>query len=164
VAKKDAKGEEKGKGGGLVGIVLVTLLALGAGAGFGIFLDGHLKQGGAAKTDDKAEAEAHPKPKPTLSSTSTLVAMNPIVVNLASPADAWIRIEASLLLEDMPIGGDALAAQLSEDLVAYLRTATLDQFEGASGFQNLREDFKDRATIRDREHIKDVIIHGVIIE
>ena len=62
MAKKDTKGEEKGKGGGLVGIVLVTLLALGAGAGFGIFLDGYLKQGGgAAKTDDKAEAEAHPK-------------------------------------------------------------------------------------------------------
>jgi flagellar FliL protein len=90
--------------------------------------------------------------------------MTPIVVNLAQPRDAWIRIEASLLVDGMEMGADVLAAQLAEDFVAYLRTATLSQFEGPSGFQNLREDFIDRATIRDREHIKDVIIHGVVVE
>jgi len=165
VAKKDAKGEGQGKGGGLIGIVLVTLVALGAGAGFGLFLDGYLKEGAGAGKDGKtAQAEAPEKPKPTLSPTAALVPMNPIVVNLAAPENAWIRIEASLLVENMPQGADALAAHISEDLVAYLRTATLDQFEGPSGFQNLREDFRDRATIRDREHVKDVIIHGVIIE
>ncbi len=69
-----------------------------------------------------------------------------------------------MLVEDMLQGADTLGAQLAEDIVAYLRTTSLAQFEGASGFQNLREDFMDRAMIRDHEHIKDVIIHGVVVE
>lgn len=163
MAKNDASAGKKGKGG-LVGLILVTLLALGFGAGFGFFLDGQMKG-----TADKAPAKVEEPPvkvgaKATLGPSAKLVAMAPIVANLAEPKDAWIRIEASILVEGLDAGGDVLAAQLAEDFVAYLRTATLVQFQGPSGFQNLREDFKDRATIRDREHIKDVVIHGVIIE
>jgi flagellar FliL protein len=90
--------------------------------------------------------------------------MTPIVADLAEPQGTWIRIEASMVVEGMETGTEVLAAQLAEDFVAYLRTASLSQFEGPSGFQNLREDLIDRATIRDREHIKDVIIHGVVVE
>ncbi len=90
--------------------------------------------------------------------------MAPIVANLSGPGDSWIRIEASILVQGLDEGAIALAAQLAEDFAAYLKTATLSQFEGPSGFLNLREDFLDRATIRDREHIKDVIIHGVVVE
>ncbi len=166
MAKTDAKAEGKGKGGGgLIGLVLVTLVALGFGAGFGYFLDGQMKSGSEAKAAAKPEEEA-PKQsaKATLPATSKLVTMAPIVANLAEPENAWIRIEASILVDGLDMGGDVLAAQLAEDFVAYLRTATLVQFQGPSGFQNLREDLMDRATIRDREHIKDVVIHGVVIE
>lgn len=165
MAKKDAKKEGKAKGGGLIGLILVTVLALGFGAGFGYFLDGQMKGGAEAKAAAKPEEHAAQEgAKATLASASKLVTMAPIVANLAEPKDAWIRIEASILVEGLDIGADVLAAQLAEDFVAYLRTATLVQFEGPSGFQNLREDFKDRATIRDREHIKDVVVHGVVIE
>jgi flagellar FliL protein len=92
------------------------------------------------------------------------VELAPIVANLAEPKDAWIRIEASILVDNSLQGADAVAAELAEDVVAYLRTTTLSQFEGASGFQNLREDLKDRAMIRDRDRIKDLVIHGVVIE
>ncbi|HYD15316.1 MAG TPA: flagellar basal body-associated FliL family protein [Hyphomicrobium sp.] len=160
MAKEPKAGTSKG-GGGIVGIILVTLLAVGAGAGFGFFLHG--QRAGVGEAEAKP-AEEKKVSKPTMSSSASVVMMNPIVVNLAEPANTWVRIEASILLENMPSGGDALAAQLSEDLTAYLRTATLRQFEGPSGFQNMREDFLDRASIRDREHIKDVIIHGVVIE
>lgn len=155
----------KGGGGGVIGLVVVTILALAFGAGFGFFLDGKLKSEANAKSAPAEAEPAAPKAqKPTVSPAAKLVAMAPIVVNLAEPRDAWIRIEASMLVEGMEQGADSLAAQLAEDFVAYLRTASLAQFEGPSGFQNLREDFIDRATIRDRVHIKDVIIHGVVIE
>ncbi|MGE0024313.1 MAG: flagellar basal body-associated protein FliL [Hyphomicrobium sp.] len=165
-----ASGESKG--GGLIGLVVVTVLAIGLGAGFGFFLSGLEK--GAAEADGAKDENAKTKEaksrdaaaKESIPSTAKLVALTPIVVNLAQPADTWIRIEASMLVDGMAEGGeaDALAAQLAEDYAAYLRTATLAQFEGASGFQNLREDFLDRAIVRDREHIKDVIIHGVVVE
>lgn len=155
--------KDGGKGGGLVGVVMVTLVALGFGAGFGLFM--------AGEPDAKAKAEqvgaddaVTAKREPAMSPTATLVAMTPVLVNLAEPSDAWIRIEASLLVDGMAQGADVLAAQLAQDFVAYLRTASLAQFEGPSGFQSLREDLLDRATIRDRTHIKDVIIHGVVVE
>ncbi|WP_439542333.1 flagellar basal body-associated FliL family protein [Hyphomicrobium sp.] len=163
MAKKTAPAGGKGGGGGIVGFLLATVMALAVGGGFGFFLDGHLK--GAAPVEEVKDAAAKDeKPKPAVSASAKLISMAPMVVNLAEPKDAWIRIEASMLIEGGTEGADVLAAQLGEDFVAYLRTATLVQFEGPSGFQNLREDLMDRATIRDKARIKDVIIHGVVIE
>jgi flagellar FliL protein len=162
MAKSDGKKDGKG-GGGLIGVIVVTVLAVGFGAGFGFFLHSQLKD--EAKTEAPKEVAEAPRPaEPTVPPTAKLVAMAPIVANLAEPRDVWIRIEASMLIDGLDQGADTLAAQVAEDFVAYLRTTALNQFEGPSGFQNLREDFVDRATIRDRVHIKDVIIHGVVLE
>ncbi len=159
-----AKDPNSGGKGGFAGFLVATVLALGLGAGFGLFLDGQMKGTAGAATAVKDDAGREPDaPKPTVARTDKLVAMAPIVAHLAEPKDALIRIEASLLVDGGAEGADALAAQLAEDYVAYLRTAALTQFQGPSGFQNLREDLMDRATIRDRG-IKDVIIHGVVIE
>ena len=164
MASLDASGGEK-SGGGLIGFVIVTLLALGFGAGFGLILDVGPKVEAVADAADKDAVRKEEKaPTPSVSSAAKLVPMTPIVADLAEPAGTWMRIEASMLVEGLDAGTDILAARLAEDFVAYLRTARLSQFEGPSGFQNLREDFVDRATIRDGEHIKDVIIHGVVIE
>lgn len=157
--KKDGKG-----GGGLIGLIVVTLIALGFGAGFGFFLDAHLKGAAKSKSADAEDEAKAGEPARSTPVSGKIVTMAPIVANLAKPEDAWIRIEASLLVDGLMQGADVLASQLSQDIVAYLRTATLSQFEGPSGFQNLREDLMDRATIRDRTHIKDVIIHGVVVE
>lgn len=161
MASPEAKGES---GVGLVGFVVVTLLALGLGAGFGFVLDVGPRIVAEVEGDKKKAPKEEKGPTPNLLSTAKLVAMTPIVADLAEPRGTWIRIEASILVEGIDVGADVLAAQLAEDFVAYLRTATLSQFEGPSGFQNLREDFVDRAAIRDREHIKDVIVHGVVVE
>lgn len=159
----------RGGSGGLIGFAIVTVLAICLGAGFGFVLNEML----TAPVEVKAESKDAPETKDaagpktavqSVDATAKLVAMTPIVVNLADPQDAWIRIEASLLIQGIDFGADILAGQVAEDFVAYLRTARLAQFEGPSGFQNLREDFIDRATIRDPEHIKDVIVHGVVIE
>jgi flagellar FliL protein len=163
VAKEAGKKDGKG-GGGLIGLIVVTLVALGFGAGFGFFLDGQLKSARSKPADQEDEAKTDVPVRSSVPASGKIVAMAPIVANLAQPEDVWIRIEASLLIDGMMQGADVLASQLSQDIVAYLRTATLSQFEGPSGFQNLREDLMDRATIRDRTHIKDVIIHGVVVE
>jgi flagellar FliL protein len=166
MASADAEG---GKGGGgLIAFAIITVFALGLGAGFGAVLANMLTAPVAvAEAPAKSEEAEATGPKTAVQSvdaTAKLVAMTPIVVNLAQPQDVWMRIEASLLVQGIDFGADVLAGQVAEDFVAYLRTSTLAQFEGPSGFQNLREDFIDRAKIRDPEHVKDVIIHGVVIE
>ena len=167
MAKTDTKSEGKG-GGGLVGVVIVTVLALACGAGFGFYIDAQLKARAVASTQEKVEAPAGSPgpaaPAPAASPTARLVALAPIVANLSEPANAWMRVEASILVDGTEAGSEVLAAQLAEDILAYLRTTTLAQFEGASGFQNLREDFRDRAAIRDPARIKDIVIHGVVVE
>ncbi len=57
-----------------------------------------------------------------------------------------------------------LAATITEDIVAYLRTVSLAQIEGASGFQHLREDLNDRARVRSGGKVRELIIHTLIVE
>jgi flagellar FliL protein len=57
-----------------------------------------------------------------------------------------------------------LVAQITEDIIAFLRTVTLVQIQGASGFQHLREDLSDRVRVRSGGKIRDLVIQSMIIE
>lgn len=88
----------------------------------------------------------------------------PIVTNLAEGASVWIRIEASLVFDEVPPDADALAARIQEDVVGYLRTVSLKQIEGATGFQYLSEDLNERARARSDGLVRELIIQGLIVE
>jgi len=113
----------------------------------------------AAKTETKTGESA----KGRFSDKVNLHALAPIVTNLASPENTWIRLEASIVIDGE---GDAkgLAATITEDTVAYLRTLSLPLIEGASGLLHLREDLNDRARIRSGGKVRDLIIHTLIVE
>ncbi|MFA5950129.1 MAG: flagellar basal body-associated FliL family protein [Hyphomicrobium sp.] len=157
----DGKPKAKSGGGGIVGLLVVTLLAAGGGSGFGFFLHNQLVAANANRPPEAPKAADEHTAIPVL---SKLVPLDPIVANLAAPADAWMRIEATMVVENMEKGAEKLASKVGEDIAAYLKTTTLAQFEGPSGFQNLREDLLDRAKIRDGVHIKDLVIHGIVVE
>ena len=57
-----------------------------------------------------------------------------------------------------------LVAQIAEDIIAFLRTVTLVQIQGASGFQHLREDLNDRVRVRSGGKVRDLVIQSMIIE
>jgi flagellar FliL protein len=161
MAKDSRSGEEK-KSGGIAGILIVTLLAAAAGGGFGFYLSGSLKEKEPPK---KAAAGAKkPEEKPNIAAGTKLVEMTPIIVNLAEPKTAWIRIEASLILDGEVEGVQALSGKIAEDITAYLKSTTVAQLEGGSGFQNLREDLNERARLRGGKEVKELVVHGVIIE
>jgi flagellar FliL protein len=89
----------------------------------------------------------------------------PIVTNLASPERTWVRLEASLVMEgDQSPEAKMLATQITEDIVAFLRTVPLTQVQGPSGFQHLREDLKDRVRVRSSGKAHDLVIQALIIE
>jgi flagellar FliL protein len=161
MAKAAQSGEEKKSSGGLVGIVIVTLLAAGAGGGLGFYLSGNLKEKEPPK---KAAASKKEEEKPKVAVGTRLVEMTPIIVNLAEPKTAWIRVEASLVIDRDLEEVQALMGKISEDITAYLRSTTLSQFEGGSGFQNLREDLNERARLRGGKEIKELVVHGLVVE
>lgn len=91
--------------------------------------------------------------------------LNPMVANLAAPSDAWIRVQASLVLADNVTGDlGVLTSHIEEDILAYLRTLTIGHIEGAVGLQHLREDLNERAKTRSSGQVHEVILESLVIQ
>ncbi|MDR7034698.1 flagellar basal body-associated FliL family protein [Mesorhizobium sp. BE184] len=91
-----------------------------------------------------------------------LVELAPLTTNLAAPAEIWVRLDASLVL-DAPQPPELVEA-IHQDLLAFLRTVKMHQVEGASGYQHLKADLQERASIRSQGHVKDVLIRTLLFE
>ena len=59
---------------------------------------------------------------------------------------------------------DILAGQVADDIVAYLKTLTGAQIQGASGLQALREDLTDRAVTRSGGKVREVMIENLVVQ
>ncbi|MBR0725117.1 flagellar basal body-associated FliL family protein [Bradyrhizobium manausense] len=144
----------------IAAIVVLTLVAIGAGALAGLHL--------FAAAERVADAKKGATPPPIASSytgSARLRKLSPIVTNLAAPANNWARVEASMVTDSMS-DEDAgiLAAHISEDIVTYLRSASVAQFEGTRGLQHLRDDLSERASIRSSGKVRELIIETLVIQ
>ena len=144
----------------IAAIVVLTLVAIGAGALAGLHL--------FAVAERAADAKKSATPPPIASryaGSARLRKLSPIVTNLGAPANNWARIEASMVTESMnDEEAGILAAHISEDIVTYLRSASVAQFEGSRGLQHLRDDLTERANIRSSGKIRELIIETLVIQ
>ena len=85
-----------------------------------------------------------------------------ITTNLADPQDVWARLELALVFQDQP--DPQIAEMVHQDFLAYLRTVKVRQIEGPSGFQHLRTDLDERASIRSGGAVKQVLIRTLLFE
>ncbi|TDH38267.1 flagellar basal body-associated FliL family protein [Pseudohoeflea suaedae] len=157
----------KKKGGLIVTLAAVLVLSL-VGGGGGWIVGGMLApeikqkeeeakqaQAGHGGGEEKATAEEeHVRP--------SLYPIGPITTNLSYPSDSWVRLELSLLFKETP--DEALADRINEDILAYLRTVSLQQIEGPRGFEYLRDDIVERARLRSQGDVTDVIFRTFVIE
>ena len=58
----------------------------------------------------------------------------------------------------------AMAEEIHQDLLAFVRTLKMHQIEGASGYQHLKADLEERAAIRSQGHAKQVLIRTLLLE
>lgn len=148
-------------------LLMMTVAAVGMG-----WLSGaYLKKGSeppvvqsAEATQEAAKSKAgsgHGEAGPSAAG-QLLVDLTPITTNLASPADIWIRLEASILF-DQPQPHE-MGEQIQQDFFAYIRTLKMHQIEGASGYQHLRDDLQERAALRSGGHVKEVLIRTLLVE
>jgi flagellar FliL protein len=142
----------------IVAMLVLTGLSVGAGGMFGLQVLSRIAHQPPAA---KAPAETR---KGRFSDKASLHALSPIVTNLASPERTWIRLEASIVIDAEAVDAKALAAAITEDTVAYLRTLSLPLIEGASGILHLREDLNDRVRVRSGGKVRDMIVHTLIVE
>jgi flagellar protein FliL len=144
----------------MAAIIFLTLIAVGAGIVAGKLL--------LASAERAADSRRSVTPAPVASSyagSARLRRLSPIVTNLAAPANNWARIEASMVTESLTDEeAGILAAHISEDIVAYLRSASVAQFDGARGLQHLRDDLAERANVRSSGKVRELIIETLVIQ
>lgn len=169
----DNEDQEEGQGkkkSGMIVTIAVVLVLSGLAGGGGWVVGGMIapqvaveeeavaeadKAGGADHEGGKAE-EVEDKPR------ENVIPLDPITTNLSYPSDSWIRIEVSLAFGGAP--DLALADQIHQDVLSYLRTVSLQQIEGPRGFQYLRDDLRERVRLRSEGRVNDILFRTFVIE
>ncbi|MCD2179022.1 flagellar basal body-associated FliL family protein [Rhizobium sp. C1] len=186
-AAPEGEGEEGGKkkGGGLVVTIVIVLVLSLVAAGGGWFLGKSIsgkfitqekkdeiakkaaeqtaiaaaEAGGEKKGGGKKEEDSVPK---LATEENNVVQLEPITSNLAYPSESWVRLEVALLFGDKP--DEKTAEEVHQDIMAYLRTVSLQQIQTARGFEYLRQDIKERATLRTEGRVKDVMFRTFVVQ
>ncbi|TPK44317.1 flagellar basal body-associated FliL family protein [Mesorhizobium sp. B2-5-4] len=143
-------------------LLVVTAAAIGMGWMSGGYLKGVDAPPPVPVAPENEGKVAQPAAAQQPGTGPTLVALAPITTNIASPADTWIRMEVSVVY-DAP-QPPAMAENIQQDLLAFVRTLKTHQIEGASGYQHLKADLDDRASIRSQGHVKQVLIRTLLLE
>lgn len=149
-----------------IALLMLTIAAAAGGALFGLQLQALIErsdsQVNAAREVDLLETG----PVSALPDDAAAIRnLPPVITNLAGPQRAWVRIESSIVLAGEPSDDDdVLAARIAEDITAFVQTVSAADIEGASGFQNLREDLNDRVRVRSGGRARDLVIHGFVVE
>lgn len=183
------KGASDGKASSLqtvFALIATTCVAAGAGGMLGLNLAGApdarpsgegagaasvAAKAPAAKAHDGAahgghagggkEAEPEKSEQPSL----RLQQLAPIVTNLSSPETSWIRLQAAIVYDANALPHpEIVVAELTSDIVAFLRTISLSSIEGADGLRRLREDLNERAAIRSEGHVREFIIQAMVVQ
>lgn len=140
--------------------ILLTLVAAGTGGGLGLALVDRVEDAVKSK-----EASAEKPVATEYAGPTHLKPLPPIITNLAAPEGTWIRLEGSIVFKDETLAADeALAGEITEDVLAYLRSLTLSQLEGPSGMQFLREDLAERARIRSGGRVSELVIQALVLQ
>lgn len=91
-----------------------------------------------------------------------LVPLEPVTTNLAAPRDIWVRMELAIVFTAPP--PPQMVRAIHEDILAYMRTVTLQQVQGASGFRHLKTDLEERARIRSDGLATQLMIRTLLFE
>jgi flagellar protein FliL len=154
----------------IAGVAVLTLLGGGAGWFVGKMVSPKIaaieKQQTAQKeTEAKKPAEGK-REEGSLPNVATaengIVQLEPIVTNLAYPSENWLRLEVALMFNGPP--DEKIAADVQQDILAYVRTVSLQQIEGPRGFQYLRDDIQERVDLRSAGKVTKVIFRTFVIE
>lgn len=143
-------------------LAMLTLLAIGVGGASGLYMIAKAER--AVDERKKAEEESVQRVA-TYDAGSTVTSLGTVVTNLASPSDVWIRLESSIVVKTGTFTNpEAMAAEIRQDILGYLRTLSVAQIEGPSGLSHLREDLTERVQVRSRGQARDFFIETLVVQ
>jgi len=148
-----AKGSARGS---LIELAIVVCLGVCVGAAFEAWRP--VAAPGPVKPVEASAAAPQAEP-------STIFDLQPIVTNLGAPQDTWIRLEGSIIFDPRTLPHpEAVAGQIGDDILAYLRTVSLHQLEGPIGLENIRQDLTERAATRSGGKVRAFVIRTLVVQ
>ncbi|HXW70474.1 MAG TPA: flagellar basal body-associated FliL family protein [Methylocella sp.] len=141
-------------------MVALTLVAGAAGAYIGLHMQSRPTNGpqslGKCQTGVSTPEDAQEE---------AFLELPPVITNLAEPSDAWVRVQAAIVFDRTKMSKPNVAAsEIGGDILAYMRTLSISQIEGASGLQHVREDLNERAAVRSGGLVRELILHTLVIQ
>ena len=159
-----ARPEEKK--GGLGGLILALVLSTVLGAGGGAFLALQQVESIAAAEKKKAN-EVPQKVDDALawSEESAVVDLDPVITNLASPAQTWLRLETAVVFNKAKVDDvERLRSEATGSILEFARTLTMAEVEGASALNHLRDDLNDHIRFKSLDAVEELIIKAMILQ
>ncbi|EPE99718.1 flagellar basal body-associated FliL family protein [Rhizobium grahamii] len=166
-----AEGQPKKKSAAIMtiaGLAILTLLGAGGGWVVGAMVAPNIKGAEQAEQAKVAKDEAAQKKEgeaglPHISTeANNVVQLEPITSNLAYPSENWVRLEVALLFSGPP--DVKLAEDIHQDILAYVRTVSLQQIEGPRGFEYLKDDIQERVDLRAQGRVSKVMFRTFVVE
>lgn len=149
--------EKKNSLGVIVGALVGTVAAAAGGFAFGYM---------AIKTANpvpEAETRAAPAKTPAVK-PSMVKPLAPIITNLREPSNLFVRLEAVVVLEPDTPEPDVITAKISDNLTSYLRTVSLSDLSGPTGFQYVREDLRERSIQIGAGKVRELLFQAFVIQ
>ncbi len=145
-------------------VLLLSLIAAGGGFAVATVLGSQP----AAVTQPAASGETgeHPATSGEHAGTGTIVRqLAPIITNLSSPKDTWIRLEVAIVINpEAQADQDMVAVRSSDQILTMLRTVSLSQIEGPSAFLHFKEDINDLLRENSDNKVSQVLISSMVVE
>jgi flagellar protein FliL len=147
---------------------LILVIGTGAGWGLGTFIFAPLEPVVSpenANSEQHATKDNHAVEVGLAATTVSLpiVDLDPIVTNIAIPADKWLRLELALIL-DQPLEPEVVR-YIHSDLLAFARTLRLETIDTPTGYLQFRNELLDRARLRaGDDRIKNVMVKAILVE
>lgn len=171
--EEDNGGKKSGLMMTLVGAGIATIVAAGAGWFIGGMLAPQsIEMQEAAQPSEEAQAQTQSNNNddggdeevlPEVGAPGpNLIVMQSLTTNIAYPEEKWIRMEVSLVVKETP--DDELVELIHQDMLAYLRTLSLQQLQGARGFRYVREDLRERAILRSEGIVENILVRTFVVE
>lgn len=154
----------------VIPVLLLTLIAGGGGFAVATMVGANAA---SAPQAEVAASDGAQVPTPAVGAagdeqgakTGIIRQLAPIITNLASPKDVWMRIEVSIVIKpEAQAEQDLIAVRSSDQILALLRTIHLAQIEGPSGFLHFREDLNDLVRASSEHKVAQVLISSMVVE
>ncbi|WP_108662712.1 flagellar basal body-associated FliL family protein [Acuticoccus kandeliae] len=164
--EQPAEAEAEAPKGSPMGLILAVLgiTILGAGAG-GFFAIQQVDKIATVATKRANEAPTKDEAALAWDENSAIAQIEPVLTNLASPQDVWIRLDTAMVFDREAVDDvERMKAVMGESILAFLRTVSLGELQGASAFNHLRDDLNERARINSGGSVQELIIETMVLQ